>query len=190
LRILVVSIIVFAIDQLTKFLAKHSIGLGDSVRVLGETVRLTHVQNEGIAFGIMVSNKPLFTLFSVFAALLILYYLISVKDQKFVYRFPLALIFGGALGNIFDRVLFGSVVDFMDVDIPNFLIPSYKFLFLRIPSIELTRWPVFNVADVAVSIGMIFLFIAVFFTSEEVNQEKNDELDVPDEEKGVHESSG
>jgi len=169
LRILIVSIIVFIIDQVTKFLAKQWIGLGDSIRIYGNTIRLTHVQNEGIAFGLMVGNKTLFTFFSILAALIILYYLLRVKDQNFLYRFPLALIFGGALGNIFDRVLFGRVVDFMDVDIPNILIPSYKLLFVNVPPIELTRWPVFNVADMAVTIGMLLLFIAVFFTKEEVD---------------------
>ncbi|RKY84849.1 signal peptidase II, partial [candidate division KSB1 bacterium] len=157
MKILILSIIVFIIDQLTKFLARHWIGLGDSIRVFGDAFRLTHVQNEGMAFGIMVGNKTIFTAFSIIAAVVILYYLLKVRDQRFIFRFPLALIFGGAIGNIFDRVVFGRVVDFLDVNIPDISISSHKILFVKIPSIELTRWPVFNFADASVTIGMIML---------------------------------
>jgi len=171
MRILIVSIIVFVIDQVSKFLVKQWIGLGDSIKIIGDTVRLTHVQNEGIVFGFIVGNMALFTFISIVGALIIFYYLLRIKNQKFIYRFPLALIFGGALGNIFDRIVFGRVVDFMDLDIPNIFIPSTKILFLNIPLIELTRWPVLNIADLSIFMGMLLLFSAVFFAEEEFETE-------------------
>jgi len=183
-RIIFFSIIIFAIDQLTKFLVKQWIGLGDSIRIFGDYVRFTHIENKGIIFGIMTDNMLVFTILSVLAAFLVFYYLVKVKSQRFIYRFSLSVYFGGALGNIFDRVFFGKVVDFMDVNIPDVHIPPYQFITFRIPEIHMTRWPVFNVADVAIFLGMIMLLVAVFFTHEDFHEEgadKNKDKDVKEE---------
>lgn len=145
-------------DQATKILTKNYMVLHDSKEILGNFVRLTFIKNPGMAFGIQIGNKTLFTMFSIIASVVIFIYLLKTKgDKKFV-KVALALILGGAIGNLIDRVLYGSVVDFVDVGIGDL------------------RWPVFNVADSAVSIGMIILIAVILFekkspeTIEEIGQ--------------------
>ncbi|MFC1492418.1 signal peptidase II [candidate division KSB1 bacterium] len=162
MRIIIVSFIVLILDQATKLIAKTNIRLGDSVSVIGDFFRFTHIENRGMAFGIEVSNHFLFNLFSIIAALAILYYLIAMRNQHIVPRFALAMIFGGAMGNLYDRILLGKVVDFFDFDFPNINIPSFNLYFFDTPRIYLERWPIFNIADVAVSIGMMILIVTIF----------------------------
>ena len=76
------------------------------------------------------------------------------------------MIIGGALGNLLDRMLYKRVVDFMDVDIPDIGIPAFEILSLQFPGFELHRWPVFNVADVFITAGMILLIIVSFYDKE------------------------
>ncbi len=111
-----------------------------------------------MAFGIAIGNKILFNLFSVAAACAILYFLIKMRNESSLPRIALAVIFGGAVGNLFDRLAYGRVVDFMDVNIPD--IPSFDLFFFSTPTFY--RWPIFNVADVAVSLGMVILIYTIF----------------------------
>jgi len=156
---------VFLLDQVTKWIAKTKLDLRESIEVLGDTIKLTHIQNEGMAFGIAIPNKYFFNVLSLIAAGAILYYLIRFRNLKFLPRFSLAIIFGGAIGNLFDRIIHGKVVDFMDVNIPDINIPSYNLFIFETPAIYLERWPIFNVADIAVSVGM-FLLIYTIISSE------------------------
>jgi signal peptidase II len=147
-----ISFLVIAIDQISKFLTKTFMHVSQSEEVFGDFLRYTYIENPGMAFGIQIGNRTLFTIFSIVASLVIFIYLIRTKgDQKYV-KLALSLILGGAIGNLIDRVLFGSVVDFIDMGIGDL------------------RWPVFNVADMSVSIGMIIL---VFFILFEKKQPEN-----------------
>jgi len=116
--------------------------LGQSIPVLGDFFRITYVENPGIAFGIRVGNGTLFTILSIIASLIIVIYLATHWDETMGIKCGLALILGGAVGNLIDRIRFGQVVDFLDVGLKN------------------VRWPVFNVADSAVVIGMGFFLVA------------------------------
>jgi signal peptidase II len=132
---------VVALDQATKILIKRTMTLGQSIPVIGDPIRLTFVENDGIAFGLHVKNAPLFTAFSVVACALIVVYLWKQRREGVWLKTALILILGGAIGNVIDRVAFGKVVDFIDV------------------GFKAVRWPVFNVADSAVVVGMGIMIV-------------------------------
>lgn len=128
-----VALAVFALDQGAKALVQGSIEPGRDVELFGAWLRLTHVYNPGGAFGIF-GGQPLLvlavTLLVVTAVLVFLPWIIRAG-----YALPAALLFGGALGNLADRLRYGRVLDFID----------FGF------------WPVFNLADVAITAGALLL---------------------------------
>ena len=154
LKALSVSGLVVIADQITKNIVKNSMNLGESFDILGSFLKFTFVENKGLAFSIKVSNLGFFTFLSLIASLIVLYYLYTYRDEGYQVTFPLAMIFGGAIGNLIDRVLFSKVVDFINVGIGAY------------------RWPVFNIADTAVSIGLIFFLWLSWFGMKEENIEQ------------------
>lgn len=164
MRALYISAAVILVDQATKLLVKgfslpilnfNHMGMepGASVPILGDALRLTFIENPGMAFGIELGSGLYLGLFSLFASVAIFYYLYRVRDRAFVVRASLALILGGAIGNLIDRVFYGAifgdgsffhgrVVDFVDVNI-----------------LHLSRFGIFNVADAAVTAGIILLLV-------------------------------
>ena len=147
-QLIALSFFVVVLDQATKILTKKFMLLGHSEKILGDFVRYTYIQNTGMAFGIHIGNRLVFTIFSLLASLIILGYLFKARGDRPMVRVSLALILGGAIGNLIDRIFSGAVVDFIDVGIGSL------------------RWPVFNVADSAVSIGMILLISVILFSKE------------------------
>jgi signal peptidase II len=161
------------LDQLTKFLVKggtipllnlHVQGMdyGSSINVFGDFFKLTFVENPGLAFGIDVNetSKLFLSLFSLVASIGILYYIYKSKEQKLIVRIALACILGGAVGNLIDRmfygvfygyapVFYGKVVDFFNADFFDFTIFGRTY----------DRFPIFNIADSAVTIGVALLII-------------------------------
>ena len=171
MRILYFTGAIVVFDQIAKLLVKgfslpflnvyySGVPLGSSTAVFGDFVRLTFIENPGMAFGIDLGGKLFLTIFSLFASVGILVYLFRIKEEAFVIRLSLAMILGGAIGNLIDRVFYGvifgegplfygKVVDFVDIDFFNI-----DFL-----GFHITRWPVFNVADAAVSLGVLVLLV-------------------------------
>lgn len=171
MRVLYVTALVIIADQITKFLVKGvdlpSIGIviqgmdvGQSVPVLGDFLRITFIENPGMAFGIEVGGKFFLTLFSIVASAGILLYIYITRNESKIFRVSLALILGGAVGNLIDRVFYGvlygdaplfygKVVDFIDVDFFN--INFWNF--------HLTRFWVFNIADASVTIGVLMMLL-------------------------------
>ena len=132
-----VPLIVFTIlslDQLTKFLVSNSLGLNQSLSVISGIFSITLVHNRGAAFGIFKNQLYLFIFTSIIAVTLIYSVLKKNRHNNF-YVFSLSLILGGALGNLIDRLFLGYVVDFLDFHI----------------------WPVFNIADSAITSGALLL---------------------------------
>lgn len=166
-RILWISLAVFVADQVSKWIVQANMELHASVMVLGDFFRLTYVENPGMAFGIQLGNNLFFTIFALFASFAIVYYLLQLRPDQKLARLALALILGGALGNLLDRILRGKVVDFFDFEFFDVHIPALNWAFLRFPGYELERWPVFNVADMAVTVGMVFLLVVILFEKEE-----------------------
>jgi len=177
--VLVLSGIIVVCDQITKLLVKgieiswaglsvKGMQYGVSKPVIGDFFRLTYIENPGMAFGIDIGGKLFFSLFSVAASIAILMYLYSARSEALGFRVSLAMILGGAVGNLIDRVFYGvifdeaplfygKVVDFFDVDFFNIDILGY----------HLSRWPVFNIADASVTIGVLLLLFFHRRTSEE-----------------------
>ncbi len=135
--------------------------LGNSFPVIGDFLRITFIENPGMAFGIeVVDGKIFLTLFSIIASIGVLFYLYIMRHEKLLFRLSLALILGGAIGNLIDRVFYGviygesslfhgKVVDFIDVDFFNI-----DFL-----GFQLHRFWVFNIADASVSIGLVLMLL-------------------------------
>jgi signal peptidase II len=168
-RVLFLAGAVVLVDQATKLLVKgleipwlgirwQGMALGTSKPVLGDFLRLTYIENPGMAFGIDLGGKLFFSLFSFVASVGILYYLYRAKSERLGFRVALALVLGGAVGNLIDRFFYGvlyregpffygKVVDFVDVDVLDVTIFNY----------HLSRWPVFNVADASVTVGVLLL---------------------------------
>lgn len=165
---LVFTLFLVALDQITKLWIKgfslfgvEHIGmmLGDSYPVFGDWLRITFVENPGMAFGVTFGPaKAVLSLFSVVASGGLAWFLMRLRTDSFFVKFGIMLVLAGAAGNMIDRVfygsfygydslLFGKVVDFVDVEFPDFTIFGTTY----------NRWPVFNIADSCVSIGMIIL---------------------------------
>jgi signal peptidase II len=166
-RLLWISAFVFLLDQGTKWIVKTNMRLYESHPVLGDFFRLTYVENPGMAFGIRISDNVFFTVFAVIASLVILLYLFQLKERQEWARISMTIILGGALGNLVDRIFRGQVVDFFDFEFFNIHIPAFKLFFLQFSGYSLERWPIFNVADIAVSVGMVMLLIYILFFEEE-----------------------
>jgi len=162
---------VFILDQISKYVVKHTLQLSESVSILGTFFQLSYVQNSGMAFGIQIENKILFTLLSIVALTLVIYYLIKSKKEHPFLQIALALILGGAIGNILDRLIYGKVVDFLDFEFFDISLPTFKFLVINFQGYHMTRWPVFNIADAAVSCGMILIALSVIFIKESSKSE-------------------
>jgi signal peptidase II len=172
-KVLYSTLFIVIADQITKFLVKggtipllniHVEGMyyGQSINVIGDFFKITFVENPGLAFGIEVgdSSKLMLSLFSLLASIGIFYYFYKSRHQKLIVRLSLAFILGGAIGNLIDRtfygvfygyapIFYGRVVDFFNVDFFDFTILGKTF----------DRWPIFNIADATVTIGVVLLLI-------------------------------
>jgi signal peptidase II len=137
LRLATVVAAVVALDQWTKHWATRTLAFQPPVEVIDGFVRLTYTRNSGVAFGIGAGLPLPYYLFSIAAVAVILYLFTRQRVRGWPRQLALALILGGAIGNLIDRLRFGEVVDFIEVGIGRL------------------RWPVFNVADSAVSIGVV-----------------------------------
>ena len=127
-----------------------------AVPKMGNFLKITHVQNAGIAFGIRVKYPWIFTILSLLATIGIMVYLFLNWKENLWLKISLVLILGGAVGNLYDRIKYQRVVDFIDVGIGRH------------------RWPTFNIVDSAVVIGMILLFIIVFLRDRQTQLSQGD----------------
>jgi len=168
-RVLIVSFAIVLSDQIAKLFVKgasfpslgvslNGVPYGSSRPLLGNFLRLTYIENPGMAFGIDIGGKLFFSLFSIVASAAIVAYLYHARRESLGFRLSLAMILGGALGNLIDRVFYGvifgdaplfygKVVDFLDMN----------FFDINLFGYQLTRWPVFNIADAAVTVGVLLL---------------------------------
>lgn len=155
---------IWVLDRTTKWLVKKNFELGESVSVVGNFFLLTYVENRGGAFGIQLGGSTFYFIASIVVILYILFYLYQHPEDAKLSRFSLSLILGGAFGNLYDRALYGSVTDFFDfefLDVPPFHLGPAHF-----PGME--RWPVFNIADSAVTVGIVLLLSASLFSKKDL----------------------
>ena len=165
LRLSLLSVTVFVLDQISKKLALIYLGDISRKEVLGSFLQLTLVFNEGGAFSTKLGSTLFYTIASIIVMIFILSFLFREAGKNRFLDFALSLVVGGALGNLVDRLRFGSVIDFIDLDFFDIHIPPAKILFVNFPGYDLTRWPVFNVADSAVTVGMVLIVLVLFFDS-------------------------
>ena len=137
-----ISFVIVVLDQITKAIVLKKLALHESIPVINGFFNLTHIMNPGGAFGLFAEHSPeirkfFFLFVSSLVALMILWLYKKTANTHQTLSFGLAAVFAGAVGNLIDRFRFGKVVDFLD-----FYLGSY-------------HWPAFNVADSAITIGMV-----------------------------------
>jgi len=141
---------IIVLDLITKSLILKNLPLYNTISVIPGFFNITHIQNPGGAFGFMANQGPgirsfLFLFVSAIAIGVIFYFYKTTPAKDKWLTTAISLIFGGAIGNLIDRIRFGQVVDFLDFYIQNL------------------HWPSFNVADSAITIGItIFIFQILF----------------------------
>jgi signal peptidase II len=145
--LLLVFAFIFIADRLSKQWVSARIPIGDAIPVIPRVLRLTHWNNEGAAFSLFADSAAPHTVrwgligFSCLAALAVLAAMIRLGQRISLTTIALALILGGALGNVHDRIAYGSVIDFIEVHIFSY------------------HWPDFNVADSSIVTGACLLLL-------------------------------
>lgn len=182
MRVLFVSLFIVVIDQISKLSVKgfsfpslkinyEGMYEGQRIHVLGNFFRITFIENPGMAFGFNpgINFKLWISIFSIIASIGLIVYIYRVRNQSLILRLALAFILGGAIGNLIDRMFYGvfygyaplfygHVVDFLDFDFFHFSLFGRTF----------DRWPIFNVADASVTIGVVIL---LFFYNQKHREE-------------------
>lgn len=143
----IVLLIVF--DQLTKFLIVKSLEVGESVKVISNVIYITSHRNQGAAWGILQGKMWLFYIVTVVVLVILFMFFKNEGYGQPVIQLGLSLLIAGSIGNFIDRLFRGEVVDFIDT-----YIFGYNF-------------PIFNVADAALTIGVIVLIIVILFEGKE-----------------------
>ncbi len=145
--VLFITALIITADQISKSLIKSTMTLYDVIPVIPGFFQLNYITNKGMAFGI---NLPVGISFFSGISLIITCFLVWIlwceRKNNLLMRISLALILGGAIGNLIDRILFGEVIDFFDFMVGDF------------------HWYIFNIADSAVTVGIIsMLFYSFLF---------------------------
>lgn len=141
----VIALVAVVIDQLTKYLVVKNMELGQSIPLIPDVFHLTSHRNMGAAFGILQNQRLLFIVITIAVIIGIIVSLIRVGNRQPTLSLALSLVLGGAIGNFIDRVSTGKVVDFLDFTLINF--------------------PIFNVADAAITIGVGLLILDLVLES-------------------------
>lgn len=146
-RWLAVALLVIGLDQISKALVRHFLPLGDSV-ALTPFFNLVYIHNPGAAFSFLAGQagwqRWLFTALALAAAAVIIW-LLRRHGDRLLFSLGLALILGGAIGNVIDRLVFGQVTDFLD-------------FYLTVHG-QQWHWPAFNLADSAITVGAVLVVI-------------------------------
>jgi signal peptidase II len=152
-----IALLVVLLDRVTKWMISRDIPLHDGKQVIPGFFRITHVENRGAAFGLFADSPTqwkigMLVLFSIVALVVVSTLLWRNSHSMSTTGIGLALILGGALGNLWDRLLNGRVVDFL-----LFYVGQYQ-------------WPAFNVADSAIVVGAGLLVIEILFTKSPIHE--------------------
>lgn len=140
--ILILSLIFLIVDQISKILVVKFLDL-NSVTVIKNFFYLTYTNNTGAAFSILTDKRIFLVLVGIIILILLIYYLKKHQIKNTINKIAFALVIGGSIGNLIDRIIRGSVVDFIDIKIF-----SYNF-------------PIFNLADTFITIGVLLLLINI-----------------------------
>lgn len=146
LLLALIGLAVIIVDQLTKQWVMQSMRLHESITVIPNLFSLTYIRNPGAAFGLLAGSSNAFRMVffgitSLFALALLGTILVRLPEKDWIGQLSIVAILGGAIGNLIDRIRFGEVIDFLDVYIESY------------------HWPAFNVADSAISVGVVCLIL-------------------------------
>lgn len=167
--LLIVGFFVLLLDQITKIWVDHSLGIGQSFVVISDYFDLVHYRNPGAAFGMFAAwaspwREVFFYCVSTAALVFLVYYFIKTPFSEKGILIALSMILGGALGNLIDRIFRGNVVDFLLLHWQNKVV---RFSMLgKFYTIDLI-WPAFNIADMAISVGVCLLIIGTIKSNRE-----------------------
>lgn len=153
--VLLYALIFYILDRVTKLMVvnnSHEL----PINVIDNFFTLTYVKNPGVAFGWFPDWRLPPIIMAMTMIIIIAYYSLKLPEEERLTRWALALLVGGAVGNLYDRIVYGFVVDFF-----LFHIGSFDF-------------PVFNVADIAIDVGVFMLFVDIFFLSPEEEDTENE----------------
>lgn len=147
---LITSVLVVMIDRISKSFFSNLLDYGESLPIIKNILHMTLVNNTGIAFGLFKDQGFVFIIIPIIAVFLLIFNIFYYRNNDEIlgplYIFAFSLILGGAIGNLYDRIVFGYVIDFIDFRI----------------------WPVFNVADSAITIGAVLIAIKCFQNPHEI----------------------
>ena len=138
---IILTILFILLDVISKLLISNYLEVYESINIIGDFLKFTYVHNTGAAWSLFNDKSFMVLIISVIIILIIGYYIYKNKPNNRIEKFGYALILGGAIGNFIDRVIYGYVIDFIDVKIFNY------------------DYPIFNLADMFIVIGVILLII-------------------------------
>lgn len=142
-KIIITTFICILLDQLLKILCLNSLDMGESINIISNFWNITLVSNTGAAFSILSSSTPFLIIVSLITIILIYFFFIKGQNLKTYQTILYGLLLGGIIGNLIDRIIYGAVIDYLD-----FNIFGYNF-------------PVFNLADTFIVIGVILIIIDI-----------------------------
>ena len=153
--LIIIIVAIIALDQWSKWAIKTSFNLYQSKPVIQDFLHFTYVTNDGMAFGLSFpGGKHVLLIMTILLTGFIVGFLWKEKNGHPLIKYGLALILSGAIGNLIDRLLYGKVVDFLDLMIGDF------------------HWYIFNIADSSVTIGMIlFIIHSIYIEQKKTNDE-------------------
>ena len=139
----VIVLLIFILDRFSKIYVLHLDKINYSSELYqSKYLNITLVWNEGIAFGLLSFNQnSLYNLLSLFIAIIVLIIFFMINKNNNIKKYPLLMIFAGAIGNLYDRIFYKAVPDFIDFHIGEF------------------HWFIFNVADIFISLGVFFMIL-------------------------------
>ena len=152
----IIAILIFILDRFSKIyvINLNKVNLSSEL-YQSKYLNISLVWNEGIAFGLLSFNQSnIYNLLSLLIALIIIYIFLMIIRNDNIKRYPLLMIFAGAIGNLFDRIVYGAVPDFIDFHVGEF------------------HWFIFNIADIFITLGVFFMILLELIDNNKKN-EKN-----------------
>ncbi len=140
-KVALLSLIVLGFDQILKFIIRSKLVLNETINVIANFFNITYVENDGAAWNILSGNKIILILIALLVLFFIFYYFVFNKKLNKIEVIAYSLFIGGLLGNLWDRIFIGRVIDYFD-----FKIFGYNF-------------PVFNLADICIVLGVLIIII-------------------------------
>ena len=149
-KIFILSFIILLIDQLSKIILDKVLILGKSIKIFDKFLYITKVYNDGISFSMLTGKRYLIIIISIIILVFLYFYMKKFKENK-RNIIAFSLLIGGLLGNLIDRIIHGYVIDFIDFYIFNY------------------NYPIFNIADVCICIGVFILLYSIYLGEDNEN---------------------